>query len=83
MGKKVTLRVNVEELEYILVTHDTAATCFGQSLGRNDFPVVIRIVVAISGNLLSLRRNRQTNRKDKKKCFSPWLLIRPSAYVKG
>ena len=66
VGKKVTLRVNVEELEYILVTHDTAATCFGQSLGGNDFPVVVRIVVAISGNLLSLRRNQQTDRKDRK-----------------
>ena len=84
VGKKVALCIDVEKLEYILVANDTAASCFGQSLGGNDFPVVVRIVVAISGNLLSLRRNQQTNRKDRKKnSFSPWLLIRPSAYVKG
>jgi hypothetical protein len=83
VGKKVTLCIDMEKLEYILVAHDTAASCFRQSLGGNDFPVVICIIVAISSNLLSLRRNQQTNRKNLKKKFLPWLLIRPSAYVKG
>jgi len=70
VGKKVTLCIDVEELEYILVAHDTAASCFGQSFGGNNFPVVVGIVVAISSNLLSLRRrNQQTNRKERKSVF--------------
>ena len=64
VSKKVALCIDVEKLEYILVAHNTAASCFGQSLGGNNFPVVVGIVVTISGNLLTLRRNQHTCLKD-------------------
>jgi len=53
VGEEVALCVHVEELEYILVAHNTATSRFRESLGGNNFPVVVGVVVSISSNLLT------------------------------
>jgi len=52
MGKEVGQRVNVEQLDNILMTDDTAAAGFRQGFRWNNLPVVVRIVVPISSHLL-------------------------------
>ena len=52
MGNEMGQRVNVEQLDNILMTDDTAATGLRQGFRWNNLPVVVRIVVPISSHLL-------------------------------
>ncbi len=53
--EKVGLGVDVEEAHDVVVAHNSSASLLGESLGRDDLPVVVGVVVAIPGDLLALR----------------------------
>lgn len=48
------LRVDVEELEHVVVSNDTSTSGLGESLGRNNLPVVVGVIVSVTGDLLTL-----------------------------
>ena len=52
VGNEVGQRVNVEQLDNILMTDNTAATGLRQGFRWDNLPVVVRIVVPISCHLL-------------------------------
>jgi hypothetical protein len=51
--QQVGLRVDVEKLDDIVMTDDTASSAVGDLPGRNDLPVVVGIVVRVTGDLLT------------------------------
>ena len=53
MRHEVSLSVDMQQLDDILVTDNTATTSLGKSLGGNDLPEVVGIVVPVAGNLLA------------------------------
>lgn len=53
VGHEVSLSVDMQQLDDILVTDNTATTSLGKSLGGNDLPEVVGIVVPVAGNLLA------------------------------
>lgn len=55
--KKECLSVYMQELNDIVVTNDTTATCLGKCLGGDDLPFVIGVVVSVSSHLLTLTAN--------------------------
>lgn len=54
VGEQVALGLGVEELNGILVTNDAATTGSWQSLGGDDLPEVVGVVVGVTGDLLTL-----------------------------
>ena len=54
VGQKESVRCHMEELDDVIVADDAATTGFGKGLGRDNAPVVIGVVVAISSDLLTL-----------------------------
>ena len=54
MCEQERLGVDVQKLNYVVVTNDTAATSLGECLRRDDLPVVVGIFVAITRDLLTL-----------------------------
>lgn len=53
VSKEICLGVDMEKLDNIFIAHDTATASFRESLGRDDCPVVVRIIVSVSSNLLT------------------------------
>lgn len=53
MGKKMSLSVDMKELNNIAILNNTTAAGFGDSLGRDNLPIVISVIVGITGNLLA------------------------------
>jgi hypothetical protein len=51
--QQVGLRVDMQKLDDIVVTDDTASSAFGDLPGRNDLPVVVGIVVRVTSDLLT------------------------------
>lgn len=47
------LGVDVQKLNDVLVSDDTATTGFGEGLGRNDLPLIICVFVAVTSDLLT------------------------------
>lgn len=47
------LSVDVQELDNIVVADDTATPSLRKGLGGNDLPVVVRVGVTVTGNLLT------------------------------
>lgn len=54
MRKQQGLRVDMLQLNNIVVSHDPATTRLGDFLGRDDLPVVVGVVVGIASDLLAL-----------------------------
>lgn len=55
MRKQKGLGVDVLQLNDVVVSDDPATTRFGDFLGRDDLPVVVCVIVGITGDLLALR----------------------------
>lgn len=53
MCEKQGLCVDVQQLDDIVVTDDTAATRLWECLGGNNLPLVVRVFVAVSSDLLT------------------------------
>ena len=53
MGQEIALRVDMQQLNDVFVANDTTATGLRESLGRDDLPVVVRVIVGVSGDLLA------------------------------
>ena len=53
MRQKKSLRVDVQELDDVVVTNYTTTTSLWERLSRDDLPVVVRVLVAITSNLLT------------------------------
>lgn len=60
MCQKMCLGVHVQELDDILVTNDAAATCLWESLGWDDLPLIVRVIVSITGDLLTYKTMSKT-----------------------
>lgn len=52
VGEQVGVGVDVEELNNILVPHNAAATGLRKGFSGDDTPVVVGVVMSITGNLL-------------------------------
>ena len=53
MCKEVALSVDMEKLDNIFVADNSATACLRERLGRNDLPVVISVIMAVTGDLLT------------------------------
>ena len=53
MGHQVGLRVDVKKLDNVLMAHDAAATSLGESLGWDNLPVVVGVIVTVASDLLT------------------------------
>jgi hypothetical protein len=52
VGEEKALSSHMKELNDIALADNTAPTCWGQCFGWNDLPVVVGVIVRVSGNLL-------------------------------
>ena len=62
MSKEMRLGVDVQKLDNIVVPNYTATACLGKSFGRNDLPMVVGIIVAITRDLLTFKTQLKSNR---------------------
>jgi len=53
VSHQMRVRVDMEELDDVVLTDDPTSTGFGELLGRYDLPVVVGIVVRVCGDLLT------------------------------
>lgn len=53
MGKEMRVGVDVQKLNNVVVPNNTATACFGKGFRRNNLPMVVGIIVAISRDLLT------------------------------
>jgi hypothetical protein len=53
VGKKVGLSIDVKQLDDIVVTNDATTSSFWKRFCWNDFPMIVGVVMAITGNLLT------------------------------
>jgi len=53
MSKKVALSVNMKKLDNIFVADNSAAACLRKCLSGNDLPVVVSVIMAVTGDLLA------------------------------
>ena len=53
MCQEISLSVHVQELDDVFMTDDTPTTCLRESLGWNDLPFVVCVVVSITSDLLT------------------------------
>ena len=82
MSQENGLSVDMKKLDNILVSNNTSTTGLRECLGGNNLPFIVRIIVAVTGNLLPYTESLD-GIKPLKKAIKPWLLIRPSSYFKG
>ena len=59
---------NVFELNDVVVSYNPAPTCLGDLLGWEDLPLVVRVIVRVTGDLLTLRT-------DSPIIVSQWVLV--------
>ena len=53
MCHEVGLRVDVQQLNDVVVVNDTTATSLGQGFGGNNLPIVVGVVMTIASDLLT------------------------------
>ena len=63
MGKKMRVGINVHKLNNIIVPNNTATACLGKGFCRNDLPVVVGIIVAITRDLLTFKTQLKSSRE--------------------
>lgn len=51
------IRVNVDQLDDVLVSNNSSAAAFGNLLRGMDNPVIVRVVEGISSDLLTCRQS--------------------------
>lgn len=53
MCHEESLCIDMEELDDVLVTNNATTASFREGFGRDDLPLIVGIIMTISGNLLS------------------------------
>ncbi len=53
MRKKVCLGVDMQELDDILVSHNSSTTSGWECLGGDNLPVVVGVIMTITSHLLT------------------------------
>jgi len=53
MGKKVGLSIDMKQLYDIVMTNDAPTSGFWKRLRWNDFPLIVGVIMTITGNLLT------------------------------
>jgi hypothetical protein len=71
MCQEVRVGGHVQELDDILVTNDAATACFWEGLGRDDLPMVVRVIMAVPGDLLTYRSMSEKQSKCAKGKYTP------------
>jgi len=54
MGHQERVSLNMEELDDIVMSDDPPTASLRESLGRNDHPVIVLILMRVTGDLLAL-----------------------------
>lgn len=53
VGEEFCVGCDVGELDYVFVSDDSATPGFGEGFGRDDYPVVVHVVVVVASYLLT------------------------------
>jgi len=53
MSEKMRVGINVEQLNSVVMPDDTTAACLWKGFRRDNLPVVVGIIVAVSCDLLA------------------------------